>query len=222
MEKINQKSLPERTADGILMMLHLENYSVGQKLPNELKLAERFEVSRSTVRQAEKILKEKGVLEIERGAGTFVSGKLEADDPLGISTVYDKQKLARDLLELRLMIEPKAAALSAKNAKRKDILLLQKLCSELEDLVLHEENYVQKDVEFHQAVINCSGNLALHNLIPYIYQMQLLHDSFSEKRYVETVREHWEITKAIAEGREMDAFNAMEYHLILIRNRLSE
>lgn len=48
---INQKSLPERTADAIAVMLNTENYSVGAKLPNELQMAERFEVSRSTIRQ---------------------------------------------------------------------------------------------------------------------------------------------------------------------------
>ena len=53
MEKVNQKSLPERTADAVMSMLHHENYGVGQKLPNEIKMAERFEVSRSTIRQAD-------------------------------------------------------------------------------------------------------------------------------------------------------------------------
>lgn len=68
MEKVNQKSLPERTADAVMSMLHHENYGVGQKLPNEIKMAERFEVSRSTIRQAEKILEQRGILVIERGA----------------------------------------------------------------------------------------------------------------------------------------------------------
>ena len=71
MEKVNQKSLPERTADAVMSMLHHENYGVGQKLPNEIKMAERFEVSRSTIRQAEKILEQRGILVIERGAGSY-------------------------------------------------------------------------------------------------------------------------------------------------------
>ena len=100
MEKVNQKSLPERTADAIMSMLHHENHGVGQKLPNEIRMAERFEVSRSTIRQAEKILEQRGILDIERGAGTFVSGSMGMnEDPLGFSLIYDKTKLARDLLE---------------------------------------------------------------------------------------------------------------------------
>ena len=80
MEKVNQKSLPERTADAVMSMLHHENYGVGQKLPNEIKMAERFEVSRSTIRQAEKILEQRGILVIERGAGTFVSGSMGVNE----------------------------------------------------------------------------------------------------------------------------------------------
>lgn len=219
---INQKSLPERTADAIAVMLNTENYSVGAKLPNELQMAERFEVSRSTIRQAEKLLAEQGILEIERGAGVFVSGKLGVEnDPLGFSLVYDKQKLAHDLLELRLMIEPKVAALAAQNAHPKDIQLLYRLCDELEMLVRSGRNYLQKDMEFHQAIANCSGNYAVYRMIPYIHQMQLLHDAITPEHHLNaTVAEHRKIADAIAHKRASDAFDAMQYHLMVIRSRL--
>lgn len=72
--QVNRKSLPERTADAIMLMLNRENYGVGAKLPNELQMAEQFEVSRSTIRQAEKLLAEQGVLEIERGPASSFPG----------------------------------------------------------------------------------------------------------------------------------------------------
>ena len=40
---VNQKSLPERTADAIVAMLHMENYKAGAKLPNEIQMAQRFD-----------------------------------------------------------------------------------------------------------------------------------------------------------------------------------
>ena len=156
---VNQKSLPERTADAIVAMLHMENYKAGAKLPNEIQMAQRFEVSRSTIRLAERLLADRDILDIQRGAGTFVSHKLGvSDDPLGFSLIYDKQKLARDLLELRIMIEPNAAALAAQNATRRDHELLFTLCDELDAIVRSGKNYIKKDMEFHQAVANCSGN----------------------------------------------------------------
>lgn len=219
---VNQKSLPERTADAIVAMLHMENYKSGAKLPNEIQMAQRFEVSRSTIRLAERLLADRDILDIQRGAGTFVSHKLGvSDDPLGFSLIYDKEKLARDLLELRIMIEPNAAALAAQNATRRDHELLFILCDELDGIIKSGKSYIKKDMEFHQAVANCSGNTAIHNLIPYIHQMQALYDSVSSTRHPrETVPEHREIALAISEHRGIDARNAMEYHLLSIRKRI--
>ena len=165
---VNQKSLPERTADAIVAMLHMENYKAGAKLPNEIQMAQRFEVSRSTIRLAERLLADRDILDIQRGAGTFVSHKLGvSDDPLGFSLIYDKQ-----------------------NATRRDHELLFTLCDELDAIVRSGKNYIKKDMEFHQAVANCSGNTAVHNLIPYIHQMQALYDSVSgTRRPKETVPE---------------------------------
>lgn len=222
--KVNQKSLPERTADAIAYMLHQENYSVGQKLPNELEMAERFEVSRSTIRKAEQMLAEQGILTIERGSGTFVSARLGMEnDPLGFSFLYDKQKLTRDLLQLRLMIEPTAAALAAQNATSADVQLLNRLCDEMERDIARGESYLQKDMEFHQAIANCSGNMVIHNLIPYIHQMLILHDHTRREYHMEkTLEEHRRIAKAIGEHRGKDAQDAMQWHLMVVFGRLQE
>ena len=88
-------------------------------------------------------------------------------------------------------------------------------------IVKSGKNYIKKDMEFHQAVANCSGNTAVHNLIPYIHQMQALYDSVSgTRRPKETAPEHREIAQAISEHRGIDARNAMEYHLLSIRKRI--
>ena len=63
MEKVNQKSLPERTADAVMSMLHHENYGVGQKLPNEIKqskwvIEERNKILVDAQKEADEMLKE--------------------------------------------------------------------------------------------------------------------------------------------------------------------
>lgn len=221
--KINQKKLPERTADAILYMLHSENYKVGAKLPNEMKLAERFEVSRSTIREAIRILQQEGILYTEKGSGTFLK-KIDSNqetDPLGLSLVYDKKKLMADLLEIRILIEPRCAMLAAQNATRHDIDLLKRISEELEAKVENGESYVEKDVEFHQAIANCSGNLVIHNLIPYIHQSQILTDVISENRgKLSTVKEHRKIVEAIERRRGADAYDSMLFHLNKIREKM--
>lgn len=223
-DPVNRKSLPERTADTLINMLHNENYRVGAKLPNEPEMAERFEVSRSTLRLALSILRERGIVYTERGSGTFVADFRKENeteyDPLGLSVIYDKSKLALDLLDMRMLIEPKCALLAAQNARRHDVEVLMHICDEFDKLVASGQGYVQKDMEFHQAIANCSGNLVVPNLIPYIHQMQRLTARIApRKRREDTAVEHRRIAEAIADRRGADAYDLMQYHLSVIRER---
>ena len=70
----DSKLLADSIAQTILKMIEVENrFSIGDKLPNENELAKELGVSRSTLREAIKILTTNGVLEIKRGKGTFVT-----------------------------------------------------------------------------------------------------------------------------------------------------
>ena len=63
-----------------------EPVEIGEKIPNEFELAEKFGVGRSTIREAVKALVSKGILEVRRGAGTYVTGtSTREDDPLGLA-----------------------------------------------------------------------------------------------------------------------------------------
>ena len=73
MKSIKYKSLPEKTANVLSEYLYREIYQVGAKLPNELILAEQFEVSRNTIRKAIQMLADKHILEVRRGSGTFIA-----------------------------------------------------------------------------------------------------------------------------------------------------
>ena len=66
-------------------------WKAGDKLPNEYKLADKLNAGRSTIREAIKALVSRNILEIRRGAGTFISQKGGiADDPLGLTFVKDE------------------------------------------------------------------------------------------------------------------------------------
>lgn len=107
------KTLAEQVADGIMNLIQETPYKAGDKLPTEKELCERTGAGRNTVREALKILASRNVLEIRQGAGTFVSEKQGIpDDPLGFSMVNDHVKLTKDLLQVRIMLEPQIAALA--------------------------------------------------------------------------------------------------------------
>ena len=100
-EKVNQQLLVPQIEDQLLMYIQEKNIAIGSKLPSEYKLAELFGVGRSTIREAVKSLVTKGILEVKRGSGTFVtSTKRVADDPFGFAQLEDKYRLAMELFEM--------------------------------------------------------------------------------------------------------------------------
>lgn len=222
MGEMQHKTLAERTADVICDMLYRNNYRVGAKLPNELELARQLEVSRNTVRQAIRILVERNILEVQRGAGTFVSAKLGmSDDPLGLSMILDQKKLLWDLLDVRMMIEPRMAALAAERRTAEEVRQLKDICTRLENACRRGENYYELDMEFHTFVAGCSKNLVVHSLYPAICQMIILQESvIPERMSRDTIRVHRRICDAIAQQRVMDAYDAMAAHLTQNRERM--
>lgn len=222
MAKLNYKSLPERTADGISDMIYRENYRTGAKLPGELELAQMLEVSRNTVRQAVHILAEKGVLEVRRGSGTFVSSQVNlSDDPLGLSLICDKKKLTRDLLDIRLLIEPRMAALAAECRTEAELAELERICTKMEEEQRAGHNYYQWDMEFHTLIAKCSRNLVVHNLLPSIHQAILLQENVISRRLGEkSVEAHWRICRAVKGRRCSEAYDAMLAHLMQNQERM--
>lgn len=166
---IDSRSLPERVADKIEELIISQTFPMGEKIPNETELSATLNVGRSTVREAIKILVAKNVLEIRRGAGTYVRRDAGmVSDPLGFRFASNPNKLALDLCEIRTIVEPQLAAMAALHATSQDIEQLQSLCDEVAALISRKVNYGQKDIEFHTKIANCTGNLVVPKLVPII------------------------------------------------------
>ena len=150
-KKDDRKLLGSQIEDRILEYIKEKPLEVGDRLPNEFELAEMFEVGRSTIREAVKGLVTKGVLQVRRGAGTYVSSLTPAeDDPLRLNAkLHDRFKLALDLFDVRLILEPEIAAKAAVYATDEDIATLKRLCKETEELYLADKDHMPKDIEFH-------------------------------------------------------------------------
>jgi DNA-binding FadR family transcriptional regulator len=85
-------TVANRISDRILLE---RKYAPNEKLPNEHELAEELGVSRTSIREAVKILVGTGLLRVECGRGTFVEEHLYSpDDPFGVSYLEDKKKIA--------------------------------------------------------------------------------------------------------------------------------
>lgn len=164
-DKKNKKPLGAQIEDELMKYILQEPVEPGQKIPNEFELAERFGVGRSTIREAVKGLVSRGILEVRRGSGTYVISMNTLDeDPLGFGKMEDKYKMALDLFEVRLMIEPEIAAIACRNADEDELVTLKRLCDETEQLYQGGHNHISKDIEFHTCIARCSKNQVVAHL----------------------------------------------------------
>lgn len=155
-------------ANQISDMIFLEKrYKPNDKLPNENKLAEELGVSRTTIREAVKVLVANGVLTIQRGRGTFVTANPNMqNDPFGISYLEDKKKLVASWFELRLILEPANVRLVVERATDEEIKNIIYWERKTAELILAGKPYNEADSQFHAAIAKATHNDVIQLMLP--------------------------------------------------------
>ena len=221
MQKENE-TVKEQTVNRLIQYMADEGLEDGAQLPTERALSELLGVGRSTLREAIQSLVARNVLEVRRGVGTFVSYKHGvADDPLGFNLIRDKEKLARDLVEFRILIEPQMAAWAAQRATPDEIDELEYLCDEVDDLIKAGKPHMDMDMAFHTRIARCSGNLIMPKLLPIIHgAISLFIMETGGQLREETMHTHRAVLNAIRAHDPSAASDAMYLHLVYNRDRL--
>lgn len=219
-----RKLLGAQTEDDLMSYILGTPVPIGEKLPNEFELGQMFQVGRSTIREAVKSLVTKGILEVRRGDGTYVKSHCSlAEDPLGLSRLDDKYKLALELMDVRLILEPEIAASAAAHATPENKAELQALCGEVERLCLSGEDHTPKDIAFHTCIARCSQNRVMEMLVPIINTAVTTFASLTHRTLRrETIQTHRAITDAILAGDAVGARCAMVMHLTYSRQTIVE
>ena len=114
---MKQVRLAQSVADEVRSMILHDRMSSGDQLPSEMELMTRFDVGRSTIREAMKQLQAENIVVIRRGKGSFVADQIGLiRDPLGLS-FEEQNRVLRELMEVRLLLEP---GIAGEAAKRRD------------------------------------------------------------------------------------------------------
>ncbi len=220
-----KKSLADITAQRLMDYFQEQAFEIGDKLPNEYTLAQGLEVGRSTLREAIRMLVSRNIVEVRQGSGTYIKNLVDtSDSPLSFEDVEDYLKLTRDLFEVRFLLEPRMASLAANHCTDEEIEILEKLMLATEaEIRKHKEvsKHRELDIQFHTAIAEASGNLAMQQLIPIIIQSINLYDDYftSDEIMDQTIRAHRNIFKAIQDRNPSAAYDAMVIHLS--HNRIS-
>jgi GntR family galactonate operon transcriptional repressor len=146
-------------------------YAPGDALPREDDLCAMLGVSRTSVREAVKVLSAKGLVEARRRAGVRVLARdnWRILDPVVLSwhpAIQDDQELLAGLLEARRIFEPAAAELAARRATGADLAEIERGYQAMVAGIPHDPAAVcQGDLAFHKAVIAASHNVVLSGLV---------------------------------------------------------
>ncbi len=218
----NQDRLPAQAAEKISQLIIDRHLKAGDRIPTEHELASQLNVGRGTLREAVKLLESRNILEIRRGVGTFVANRPgQIDDPLGFAYYPDQKALMRDLLEVRLQLEPWVARVAAMRASEDDLKRVQETCHSVEEDILAHRDHIDHDMAFHVEIARCTQNVVVPKLIPIIsYSVGLSGSIIGTTLLTDTIVCHRAIADAISAGDGDTAERMMRRHLEQNRQEL--
>lgn len=207
-------TLAESVAQEITLLISKENrFAPGDKLPNEQQFAKELFVSRATLREAIKILCERGIVVVKRGSGTYVNTfpqKKKALDFENQETYVD----ALELNEMRLIVEPEIAFYSALRATAVDIERMEKFAQDVEKCIHEGIDRKKEEQRFHLSIVSSIHNRFANQLMYLIYDaIDHSHNTFILVKD-ESIPDHRLIIDCIKEKNAEGARSAMRAHIL--------
>jgi GntR family transcriptional repressor for pyruvate dehydrogenase complex len=220
LEPIKSTRIYEEIVRQIKTMITEGRLKSGDQLPPERDLAEKFLVSRTSVREALRALESLGLVEIRPGEGTFVREiSIESlIQPFALVMASQREAIG-ELFEARRLLEPLIAELAAVRATRDDLHEMERILDEQAREIAAGRTGLGQDAQFHAAVGAAAHNRAITRIAHAV--MDLLTQSREESlntpgRPERSHEDHRRILDAIAKRSETAARQAMLDHLIAV------
>ncbi|MBI3635016.1 MAG: FadR family transcriptional regulator [Candidatus Rokubacteria bacterium] len=216
-EPIKSTRIYEEIVRQIKLMIGEGRLKSGDQLPPERDLAEKFVVSRTSVREALRALESLGLVEIRPGEGTFVRQvSIEAlIEPLALIMVSQREAIG-ELFEARRLLEPAIAGLAARRATPDEIHEMERILDDQAKEIAAGRTGIVQDAQFHAAIGTAAHNRAITRIVHAI--MDLLTQSREESlntpgRPERSHQNHRRILEAITRRDTDAAEHAMSEHL---------
>jgi DNA-binding FadR family transcriptional regulator len=171
---LKKKRFSDQIADLIQKKILEDNLAVGTGLPSEIEMAQLFQVSRSVIREALRILEISGLVNIKKGptGGIFVSDGYHAPIIRSLNNlIVSGEVTVNHLFDARLLIEPHIAGQAALLASDADLKKFEAL---FEDSAVHIDDPVhlkQNNLEFHLLLARASGNPVLAVMLESVVEL---------------------------------------------------
>jgi GntR family uxuAB operon transcriptional repressor len=195
-------------------------FKVGDRLPSERALAERFNVSRTLVREAIIVLEIQGAVEVRGGSGIYISAPVAGAVPAVSAYTLSPGPGPFELLRARSLIEAEIASVAAENRKDSDIDRIYAALAAMREHMQDKAANEAADRLFHLRIAESTGNSVLlqmvtglwdHTKAPIWSQMEA-HFHTPELRRA-SQDDHQRVFNALLERNPAEARTAMRAHI---------
>lgn len=222
LKPVDTRRLYQQIADQIRALIHKGMYPVGARLPPERDLAQQLGVSRPSVREALIALEMEGSVEVRMGAGVFVREMPDrapnATRSLGESAI--------ELLQARSAFEGSVVALACGLATPAGVAVVAKALEEMRTAISEGQSPLKGDRAFHMAIAALTGNSVMERLVVELFDSRhsplashLRERSDNTGTWIEALREHEAILRALESRDVLGAQTAMRSHLQASQDR---
>lgn len=214
-----RKPVPDLIAERLAGMVRSGDMKPGSRLPTEPKLAEQMGVARSSLRTALQKLQAEGVVEVRPGRGWYVTYEpaRSASDRMRDHLVGREFNIL-DVMEVRIALEGAAAALAANRASQGKLDEIQKLARKHADVPTDDAvALLRTDEEFHEAVVEGSGNaylLALYEMLTPVIADWRAQSFSSPEVHDRSANDHNQVSIQLRRRDEVGARLTMTSHLL--------
>lgn len=227
-QDISQR-LYQQIADRIAASIKQGKFRVGSRLPAERELADQFEVSRPTIREALIALEIGGLIEVRTGSGAYVTPRARSKTADN-GPIKDTGPSAFEIVEVRRAIEPSIAAQAAMKSTKEDVKSIAKALSEF------ERNYngthwekLEADRSFHMKVAEAAHNPLMVTILEDLWTGMfgqifavLSQRTKLSNRQAMTMHDHHTVFNCIERRDASGAYAAMTNHLVHVELTLLE
>lgn len=211
------------------LIVALQDYIVngglkpGMEIPAERQLAQQFGVSRFSLREALRVAKAQGLIDITRGRRPRVTKPTSAaaSEVIGL-TLKRSKKTFMDLVEARQTLECQIAALAALRANSSHIERLKETIKQIGGSRDDLSYCVEKDFEFHKILVEACGNIVFQIMLEPLSELlrKSRHETMKRKGIQRAMTGHNSILAAIIEKDPDKAGKAMSQHLKMAKEDL--
>jgi GntR family transcriptional repressor for pyruvate dehydrogenase complex len=214
---VRRRRLYEDVVSQLQALIHSGKLEPGDQLPSERALADQLAVSRTSVREALRILEARGMIEARPGQGLFVRGR-RTEEIVSILAAYlvRERESFLEVLDVREALERKAAERAAMLATPQDLEALKAAVVAMQDEVLEGRIPFDSDTDFHRTLGKASRNEVLSRMLDTVLgltaqrRMQAFSRTYGS---ILILHQHVNIYRAVANRDAVGAGRLVSAHL---------